>query len=122
LAGAFVNVCLNWFFIPRIGIFAAAWSTVAANGVMVLLLYVNTRRFYPVPFEFARMAKAAFAAIVVSFALNVDDPTFEGTLAKALILLAYPIILSGWNFIEPAEWNSLRHYLRLQSASNSAGG
>ena len=121
-AGAFVNVCLNWFFIPRVGFFAAAWSTVAANGVMVLLLYVNTRRFYPVPFEFARMAKAAFAAIVVSFALNVDDPTFEGTLAKALILLAYPIILSGWNFIEPAEWNSLRHYLRLQGASNSAGG
>ena len=44
--------------------------------------------------------------------LKIDDQTFEGTMAKALILLAYPIILSGWNFIEPGEWHSLRHYLR----------
>jgi O-antigen/teichoic acid export membrane protein len=112
VAGAIVNVVINILFIPRIGYIASAWSTVAANSVMVLLLYANTRKFYPVPFEFGRMAKAAFAALIVSSALNIEDPTFEGTLAKLVILLAYPIILSGWNFIEPGEWHSLRHYLR----------
>ena len=85
---------------------------------MALLLYLNTRKFYPVPFEFGRMGKAAAAAILVWIALNLDDPTLEGSIAKALILLAYPIILSGWNFIEPGEWHSLRHYLRPQGASN----
>ncbi len=122
ISGALLNVGLNWMFIPRVGYLAAAWSTAAANGLMALLLYANTRRFYPVPFEFARIAKAGTAAILVSFALDLNDATFEGTLAKALILLAYPIILGGWNFIEPGEWHSLRHYLHLQSASNGAGG
>ncbi len=112
ITGASINLGLNWYFIPTVGYIAAAWSTVAANGVMALLLFANTRRFYPVPFEFRRMAKAAFAVVVVCLALNIDDQTFEGTMAKALILLAYPIILSGWNFIEPGEWHSLRHYLR----------
>jgi O-antigen/teichoic acid export membrane protein len=122
IAGAIVNVALNLIFIPRFGYIASAWSTVAANGVMVLLLYVNTRKFYPVPFEFGRMAKAAVVALVVSSALNIGDPTFEGTLAKLVILLAYPIILSGWNFIEPGEWHSLRHYLRPHSVSDGASG
>ena len=120
VTGAFVNIVLNVFFIPAYGYVAAAWSTVAANASMVLLLYLNTRRFYPVPFEFGRMAKAGVTAVVVSMSLGIGDPTLEGAFAKALILLAYPIILSGWNFIEPAEWQSLRHYLRLQRASNGA--
>jgi O-antigen/teichoic acid export membrane protein len=122
VAGAVVNIGLNLVFIPQYGYLAAAWSTVAANASMALLLYVNTRRFYPVPFEFGRIAKALSAAVLVSFSLNIDDPTFEGTLAKGLILLAYPIILSGWNFIEPGEWHSLQHYLRPQSVSNETSG
>ncbi|HAA76663.1 TPA: hypothetical protein DCE37_16250 [Candidatus Latescibacteria bacterium] len=122
VAGAIVNLGINLMFIPVYGYVAAAWSTVAANGVMALLLYVNTRRFYPVPFEFGRIGKAAFAAVLVSFSLNIDDPTLQGTFAKGLILLAYPIILSGWNFIEPGEWSSLRHYLRPHSISNGARG
>ena len=122
VTGAVVNVGLNLVFIPKVGYIAAAWSTVAANAVMALLLYVNTRRFYPVPFEFGRMAKAAFVALIVGIALGLDDPTFEGSLAKGLILLAYPVILSGWNFIEPEEWHHLRHYLRPQSAPDGAGG
>ncbi|HCK12391.1 MAG: hypothetical protein CME21_07205 [Gemmatimonadetes bacterium] len=118
ISGAAVNVGLNLLLIPTYGYVAAAWSTVAANALMALLLYLNTRKFYPVPFEFGRMGKAAAAAILVWIALNLDDPTLEGSIAKALILLAYPIILSGWNFIEPGEWHSLRHYLRPQGASN----
>lgn len=122
VSGAAVNITLNLLFIPTHGYVAAAWSTVAANASMALLLYVNTRRFYPVPFEFGRMAKAGGAAVVVALSLNIGDTSFEGTLAKALILLAYPIILSGWNFVEPGEWQSLRHYLRPQRASNGASG
>ena len=122
ISGAALNIAINVILIPRYGFVAAAWSTVAANGLMVLLLYANTRRFYPVPFEFARMAKAIFAAVVVSSALNIGDATFEGTLAKCLILLAYPIILSGWNFILPGEWDSLRHYLRPQSSVSDGAG
>lgn len=118
VAGAIVNIGLNLTFIPSHGYVAAAWSSVAANGAMALLLYANTRRFYPVPFEYRRLSKAAIAAVVVAVTLSVEGAVPGGVFGRVAVLAAYPLILFGWRFVEPAEWHSLRHYLRPQGASN----
>ena len=110
VAGAIVNVSINLLMIPKIGYIAAAWSTVAANGLMVLLLYATTRSFYPVPYEYRRLAKVILATGIVAVALNrwSSDITVAGSVARGIVLLAYPLILWGWHFLEPGEWQHLR--------------
>lgn len=110
IAGAIVNVSINLLMIPRIGYIAAAWSTVVANGLMVLLLYATTRSFYPVPFEYRRLAKVALTTAIVVAGLDrwSTDFTQAGTVARGITLLAYPLILWGWHFLEPGEWKDLR--------------
>ncbi len=44
LAGAAVNVGMNLVLIPRLGILGAAWSSVAAYGIMAPLAYVACER------------------------------------------------------------------------------
>ncbi len=110
IAGAIVNVSINLLMIPRIGYIAAAWSSVAANGLMVLLLHARTRAFYPVPYEYGRIAKVVLTTVVVTIALGrwSEDTTAAGAAARAIALLAYPLILWGWNFLRPGEWWDLR--------------
>lgn len=109
-AGAGLNLAINLVMIPRIGYIAAAWSTLAANALMVALLYANTHRFYPVAYEFRRIGKAAIAAatVVLAYSWAPDDVAPAATATRGAVFLAYPVILWGWNFLRPGEWQDLR--------------
>ncbi len=113
-AGAVVNIGINLLLIPRIGFIAAAWSTLAAYSLMALLLYLQTRRFYPVPYEYRRLAKIGVAGTVVFlFTSDYIHGITPGGIARGISLLAYPIILWGWNFFDPQEWHNLRSMVRF---------
>ena len=122
-AGAAVNIVLNVLLLPRIGFMAAAWNTLAAYGLMALLLYLSMRRSYPVPFEYRRLAKVAIAgAVIYLTALSyAHDTTPAGIAARATFLLGYPLILWGWNFFEPGEWKDIRSMFRPGGAGRGAG-
>ncbi len=122
--GASVNVGLNLLLIPRLGVLGAAWSTLAAYGVMVLFLYLYTRRFYPVAYEYARLAKVAVAGgivflVVSGYASGVGP---SGIATRCILLLAYPLILWGWNFLETGEWREIRQLFRLQKPTGVESG
>ncbi len=114
-AGAALNVLGNWVFIPRTGMVAAAWSTAVAYGLMVLLLYLSLRRFYPVAFEYKRLAKVALAASVTLLAVGRlgQDPDISGVVARGILLLGYPLILWGWGFFQQDELAQLKSALRF---------
>ncbi|MDP6777033.1 MAG: polysaccharide biosynthesis C-terminal domain-containing protein, partial [Candidatus Latescibacteria bacterium] len=102
--------------IPRIGLIAAAWSTLAAYGLMALLLFLSVRRFYAVQYEYGRLVKLCVAAGIAYLMIwkYTDDPTLSGILARVVIfLVVYPTILWGWRFFDPAEWRDLRSLLSL---------
>ena len=113
--GAVVNVGFNLLLIPRIGVHGAAWSTLAAYGVMVVFLYLHTRRFYPVAYEYARIAKVAVAGGIVFIGVSgfAPDASLSGIITRCILLLAYPFILWGWNFLEAGEWQEIRQLFRL---------
>ena len=113
--GASVNVGFNLLLIPRLGVLGAAWSTLAAYGVMVLFLYLYTRRFYPVAYEYARLAKVAVAGGIVFLVVSgfVPDASPSGIATRCILLLAYPLILWGWNFLQTGEWQEIRQLFRL---------
>ena len=113
-AGAAANVGLNVLLLPRIGFIAAAWTTLVAYGLMALLLYLSMRRFYPVPFEYRRLAKIGVAGCVVFLIMSsyLNDTTPAGIVTRGIFLLAYPLILWGWRFFEPGEWRDIRSMFR----------
>ncbi len=119
-AGAVVNIGINLLLIPRIGFIAAAWSTLAAYGLMALLLYLQTRRFYPAPYEYRRLAKIGVAGTVVFLITSnyINETTPEGIAARGIFLLGYPLILWGWNFFDPQEWHDLRSMVRFPRAQS----
>ena len=114
-AGAVANVGINLFLIPRIGFIAAAWSSLAAYGLMSLFLYIGVRRFYPVPYEYKRLAKIGVAGAVAFLSASnyAHDTTLAGSVTRGIFLLGYPLILWGWHFFDPQEWQYLRGVLRL---------
>ena len=120
-AGAVLNVAMNLVLIPRIGFIAAAWSTLAAYGLMALLLFLSVRRFYPVRYEYARLGKIGVAAGVAFLMIwkYTDDTTLSGIAARAVIfLVVYPTILWGWKLFHPLEWQDLRSVLDFTRTQN----
>ncbi len=55
--GALVNVVANLLLIPRLGIMGAALAVLASYLVMAVLLHGIARKFYPVPYEYGKLAR-----------------------------------------------------------------
>ena len=119
--GAAINLGANGLLLPRIGLVGAAWSTLIAYGAMVLVLFFRVRQFYPVAYEYGRLAKISMAGGVVFLTVSnyLQDLTLEGIIARAIFLLGYPVILWGWRVFEPQEWQDLltvcRSTMRLKN-------
>ena len=72
LAGAAVNIALNLLLVPRLGIQAAALSTVAAMALMTAGAWWYSQRAYAINYDWLRIAKVtllAMAFVCVGFAL-----------------------------------------------------
>ena len=61
--GALVNVVANLLLIPPLGIVGAALATLASYVVMAALLHHYARKFYPVPYEYGRLARTLLAVV-----------------------------------------------------------
>lgn len=56
LAGSAITVPLLWWWVPAFGYQGAAWAHLACYGGMVLISWGLGRRYYPVPYEWGRLA------------------------------------------------------------------
>lgn len=65
LIGAGVTLALNALFIPRFGMWAAAWATFAAYFSMVLLSWLWGKKLYPVPYDLRRIGGYLVVALVL---------------------------------------------------------
>jgi O-antigen/teichoic acid export membrane protein len=99
-AGAVVNVGLNLLLIPTYGMMGAAIATVAAYTTMALGMAWWSQRIYPVPYQWRRVATAAFGAVALAAigkALGVGLP------AAVALILVYPLVLMALGFTNSEE-------------------
>jgi O-antigen/teichoic acid export membrane protein len=99
-AGAAVNVALNLLLIPAYGMMGAAIATVAAYTTMALGMAWWSQRIYPVPYQWRRVATAAFGAVALAAigkALDVGLPAAVG------LILVYPLVLLALGFTSREE-------------------
>jgi O-antigen/teichoic acid export membrane protein len=99
-AAAAVNVALNLTLIPRYGMMGAAVATVAAYVTMAIGMAWWSQRIYPVPYQWRRVATAAFAAVGLAVLGKVLDIGLPG----AVVLCAvYPLALMLLGFTSREE-------------------
>ena len=114
IAALIVNVALNLALVPPLGIVGAGLALVASYLVVVALMYVFTQRLFPVPYEWARLARVvlASAALVGLGELLLPTRGAAGLLARIVLWLAYPAVLLAGGFftVEERGWlQRLRH-------------
>lgn len=87
LVGAVVTIVLNLILIPEIGFIAAAWSTLAAYGIMMVLSYILGQKYYPVPYNLKQILGYLTIAIVLSIvALNTNANYYINTILVLVFL------------------------------------
>ncbi|HEY1316234.1 MAG TPA: oligosaccharide flippase family protein [Gaiella sp.] len=99
-AAAVVNVVLNLTLIPRYGMMGAAVATVAAYVTMAIGMAWWSQRIYPVPYQWRRVATAAFAAVGLAVLGKVVDVGLPGAVALCAV---YPLALALLGFTSREE-------------------
>jgi O-antigen/teichoic acid export membrane protein len=99
-AAAVVNVALNLALIPSYGMMGAAIATVAAYVTMAIGMAWWSQRIYPVPYQWRRVATAAFAAVGLAVAGKAID---VGLPAAVALCAVYPLALGLLGFTSREE-------------------
>lgn len=104
-----LNIGLNIFLIPRYGYYAAAYSTIASFFIAALLSYFFSKKYFPLPFQFAKMGKIFFAAsslYLISYLFS-DFNEIMKIGAKLVLFIIFPILLIAFNIIKRKDINKL---------------
>ncbi len=118
IAALVTNVILNLLLVPPLGIVGAALALVASYLVVVALMYAFTQRLFPVPYQWARLARVVLAAAVLVGIGELAMPPsgFAGLIGRVALFALYPLALLVSGFFTPGErvWLAkLRHPAQL---------
>ena len=135
LVASGVNVGLNFLLVPTYGMWAAAWTTTIGFGILAVLVYFISNRWYPIPYEWRRLITLAVAtaltlgagwAIGLATGVSVHQPLGDlilGELAMTPALLVFPLVLWATRFFTPGERSKLPGGRRTRDRSaRQAGG
>ena len=112
LVGAGVNIGANFLLIPSMGMMGGAVATLLAYAAMAAVLYVDVRAYYPVAYEWGRIARLAVAGALAYLLFVVVDPGSYRILWKCLLLLVFVALLVLLKFFLPEEVQALRRWTR----------
>jgi O-antigen/teichoic acid export membrane protein len=114
LAAGVVNVGLNVTLVPRYGAIAAAWSTLAAYAVLLLITWRSAERRHPFPYEYRRLATAVGLALGLYVAgVIVPFPTLTVEAAgRTLLWLGFPLGLVALRLFDRAELAAIEGLVR----------
>lgn len=105
LTGAAVSIAGNFALIPPFGMYGAAWAVLLSYLVMAAMIWLRGRGFYPVPYEFGRLAGglAAGAACAAPFFLLPQLSGLPAVFVKLAALAAFPLLLWHTGLVLPEE-------------------
>ncbi len=108
-AGAVFTIGFCLLLVPVYGMMAAAWISLVAFVLEAVLCWFVVRRAYPVPYEWARLAKlSAVCGLLLALAYV---PGLRGSLPRFALLLAFPALLYAVGFLNEREKFHLRKLL-----------
>jgi O-antigen/teichoic acid export membrane protein len=119
--GAAVNIGINLWLIPKMGIMGAALATLFAYMAMAATLYAAAQRAYRIPYEWSRVGGVA---LLVSVAYVTERAlAFAGVVAGSALLLAQLGLLATvigalffFGFFTAGERQVLRQFISLKKS------
>jgi O-antigen/teichoic acid export membrane protein len=114
LAGAGLNVSLNLALIPSFGMMGASYATVAGYVIAVVATFVVAHRWFPVAYQWARMARILGVVVLEVIAVEAFMPSswYARLTWQGLLLLAAPTLLLASGFSDRRERAALASWLR----------
>src|SRR5262249_2296889 len=105
---AAVNFGLNFWLIPAYGMRCAAYATLSAYVVLMLVRTWNAQKLYRVAYQWCRVV----TLLVAAGAIPLAGELLTRSLVLAFALTAaYPLLLGALGFYLPAERRRLRRLL-----------
>jgi O-antigen/teichoic acid export membrane protein len=120
---AAINVGLNLVLIPRYGIMGAAYANGLAYAAQAAMAYYFSQRFYPVRYEWGRLARGVAAAVVAALA-GLSLPAMQpivGVLTRGttvVVVMAAGLWLGG--FFRPEELRVLERVTKARGAKRAS--
>ena len=104
---------LNLLLIPRYGIKAAAWNTVAGFATLALLQGLLAARRYRIAWEYRRWAILTVVGVGAYFAVQLPAPGISAKryVLSVVALAAFPVVLTVVGFWTTEERQWLRRHL-----------
>ncbi len=90
VAGAVVNIILNFVLIPPYGITGAALATIAGHGTMAVATYFISRRFFVVPYKWGNIVTLLTAT---GIAITAPQLLGNNVLLRAIVMLFYTVMV-----------------------------
>jgi hypothetical protein len=118
-----VNVGLNFVLIPRYGFIGAAWANAVAYALQAGIAFGFSQRFYPVRYEYGRLARVAAAGLFAYLAgrLIPDLPPLAAIAVRAAVVLGVFVgLLRASGFFRPDEMAVLARVRRRAGAPPAA--
>jgi O-antigen/teichoic acid export membrane protein len=105
---AALNFTLNLWLIPAYGMLGAAYATLAAYALLMVVRTWNAQKIYPVAYQWRRVA----VLLLVAGGLTLAGEILPRSLPLAVgLTLAYPLALALLGFYLPIERQRLRRLL-----------
>jgi O-antigen/teichoic acid export membrane protein len=95
IVATIANVVLNLILVPSMGIVGAGVALIASYLIVIVLIYGVSRRIFPIPWQWGRLAVIAGAGAVLVAAGDLLLPTegAAGFLSRLGVFALYPVIL-----------------------------
>ncbi|HET6830530.1 MAG TPA: oligosaccharide flippase family protein [Solirubrobacterales bacterium] len=105
IAATVANVALNLILVPAWGIVGAGVALIASYLIVIVLIYLVSRRIFPIPWQWGRLAVVVGAAAALIAAGEVLLPTdgAAGFLSRLALIGLYPLILWFGGAVRPDE-------------------
>jgi O-antigen/teichoic acid export membrane protein len=122
--GLAVNVGALALLVGPLGIVGAGIALCAAYLVMLLVVYLLTRRLFAVPFEWRRLGVlvAVVGGVTIGGELLLPTSGVAGFLSRAAALALIPALLFGLRFFRAEETRRVTALLRRRADSPAVAG
>jgi len=118
LIGALVNIAANFLLIPALGMMGGAIATLLAYAAMAAALYRSVQSYYPVPYEWGRIAKVASSAAIAFVLFLLCGPWVNHFVLSVGLLLLFVVSLYLMRFFDRQEMQAIGRLVR----SGTTGG
>jgi O-antigen/teichoic acid export membrane protein len=106
ISAAAVNVGLNFALVPRFGLIGAAWANAIAYALQAAVAFRFSQAFYPVKYEYGRLARVAGAGLLAYLAAGAAPPLHPAAailLRGGIVVGVYLGLLRVTGFFRPEE-------------------